>query len=291
MPAGFHGRYIRKAPVRRQQGSYAHQLESILLPRVATHMGTPHQLAIWCTLQMGRPVSRQDVWRILSENNMTSKTDSPIPSLSVPWERRLQALHYRAMWNRDDMWVFADEKKFKNGDIGDRSGSIGYATVGERLNRAQMTNRFTLNGQMVGNVEVFGAIGVLPQALPIRVANQRAGQAPVLGHVGILASRVVQGVLQQSDILHFLRHTLCPLLGPYPGPRSVLVLDNYGRHRAYAAHIQSWVNARGAILLWNPSQSPDMNPIEKLWDVVLAVGTVAFSFSVRFLICLCFLSA
>ena len=30
------------------------------------------------------------------------------------------------------------------------------------------------------------------------------------------------------------------------------------------------INARGAYVLWNPPNSPDYNPIEKLWDISLS---------------------
>ena len=33
------------------------------------------------------------------------------------------------------------------------------------------------------------------------------------------------------------------------------------------------MNAKGGLLLWNPRNSPDLNPIEKVWDVVLAKCT------------------
>jgi len=41
-------------------------------------------------------------------------------------------------------------------------------------------------------------------------------------------------------------------------------------HRRHEQRLVAAVNARGALLIWNPPQSPDLNPIEKLWDVVLA---------------------
>ncbi len=84
---------------------------------------------------------------------------------------------------------------------------------------------------------------------------------------------------------------LVPLLQPYPQARSVVLFDNLPQHRKYKAQITRvyWfyrglesspcscipclyeaINARGAFVLWNSPNSPDLNPIEKLWDIVLA---------------------
>jgi hypothetical protein len=42
------------------------------------------------------------------------------------------------------------------------------------------------------------------------------------------------------------------------------------QHRRYQRLITSAINRRSAYVLWNPPQSPDLNPIEKFWDVCLA---------------------
>lgn len=61
-------------------------------------------------------------------------------------------------------------------------------------------------------------------------------------------------------------------LAPFPGPRSVVILDNAPGHRALALNAQqrivTAVQRRGALLIWNPPNSPDLNPIEELWNVV-----------------------
>jgi len=47
-------------------------------------------------------------------------------------------------------------------------------------------------------------------------------------------------------------------------------LDNWSVHRSIEAELRERLNERGALLLWNPPNSPDLNPIEKLFDIVLA---------------------
>lgn len=39
-------------------------------------------------------------------------------------------------------------------------------------------------------------------------------------------------------------------------------------HRVLQDRLESIVNARGAVLIFNPPQSPDLNPQEKFWDVL-----------------------
>ncbi|KAJ7217662.1 hypothetical protein B0H12DRAFT_1032028 [Mycena haematopus] len=46
---------------------------------------------------------------------------------------------------------------------------------------------------------------------------------------GIIGARVVEGSLCRESFLEFLRDSL-PLTTPYPGPQSVLIMDNARIH-------------------------------------------------------------
>lgn len=50
-----------------------------------------------------------------------------------------------------------------------------------------------------------------------------------------------------------------PLLQPWPGPHSVLVLDNCRIHKS--PELRALVEARGAVLLFLPTYSPEFNPV------------------------------
>jgi DDE superfamily endonuclease len=67
--------------------------------------------------------------------------------------------------------------------------------------------------------------------------------------------------------LEWFEQDLAPLLQPYPHPRSLVVIDNLLEHRSHAQQISNAITSQGARLLFNPPRSPDLNPIEKLWDV------------------------
>jgi transposase len=111
-----------------------------------------------------------------------------------------------------------------------------------------------------------GVIGALGLVVP----------APMLkggvGDVGLRCYAVKRGEgLTTLDIVHFFEHILSPFLNPYPGPNSIVILDNAPGHRALENFAQQRitisVQRRGALLIWNPPHSPDLNPIEHLWWV------------------------
>ena len=61
------------------------------------------------------------------------------------------------------------------------------------------------------------------------------------------------------------------MVKPYPGPHSIVIMDNMGTHRRIEKELQIKISNRGGVLLWGPPQSPDLNPIEKLWDVCVSL--------------------
>jgi hypothetical protein len=95
----------------------------------------------------------------------------------------------------------------------------------------------------------------------------RSGQ---LGIVGLMHFSVQYEKFTAQDIVSWVEQDLAPMLNAYPGPQSVVVMDNMPEHRALEQRIAAAIRSRGAMLLWNPPQSPDLNPIEKLWDVAIS---------------------
>lgn len=57
-------------------------------------------------------------------------------------------------------------------------------------------------------------------------------------------------------------------MNPYPARNSVLVMDNAPIHKR--GNINRLCEDAGVLLVYLPTFSPDMNPIEKCWSVMKA---------------------
>jgi hypothetical protein len=108
----------------------------------------------------------------------------------------------------------------------------------------------------------------------------RKGQKPVmvrpLGHPGqtgnsLIAVCGLDGVLLECCVItsenttregfeHYIRTYLGPHLKPYPGPNSVVVLDNCTLH--HSDWIVRFILSKGARIIYLSPYSPDFNPIE-----------------------------
>ena len=73
---------------------------------------------------------------------------------------------------------------------------------------------------------------------------------------GVGPTTLRQGGTTKEAFLTYLREEVAPTLEP----GQTVVLDNLGAHRP--PEVREIVEARGAALLYLPSYSPDLNPIE-----------------------------
>ncbi|THV00007.1 hypothetical protein K435DRAFT_609970, partial [Dendrothele bispora CBS 962.96] len=55
---------------------------------------------------------------------------------------------------------------------------------------------------------------------------------PALTVDGIIALDIFKGTTDTETFIRFLKDQLAPQLTPYPGPRSVVILDNASIHHA-----------------------------------------------------------
>ncbi|KAE9399159.1 hypothetical protein BT96DRAFT_772606, partial [Gymnopus androsaceus JB14] len=58
----------------------------------------------------------------------------------------------------------------------------------------------------------------------------RVSILPAITMDGIVAYNVIPGSVTSRKFLKFLEHHIMPLTNPYPGPRSIIIMDNCSIH-------------------------------------------------------------
>ncbi|KAE8231477.1 hypothetical protein CF326_g3506 [Tilletia indica] len=99
--------------------------------------------------------------------------------------------------------------------------------------------------------------------------GKRLSCIAALGINGCFASRAVQGSFNEHLFYTYLKNDLLPYMTPFPGPRSVLVLDNASIHHSHRIRIlvEDIFNCKLEFL---PPYSPDFNPIERAFSKIKA---------------------
>lgn len=95
------------------------------------------------------------------------------------------------------------------------------------------------------------------------VPRNRGTVTTVIGALtlrGITALMDVEGGTSKDVFLDFI----CGHLAPTLRPGDVVVLDNLAAHHASA--VRCVIESRGARVLFTPTYSPDLNPIELCWS-------------------------
>lgn len=76
---------------------------------------------------------------------------------------------------------------------------------------------------------------------------------------GLVATMTIEEPTDGDIFMAYVEQVLCPVLRS----GDVVVMDNLSAHKV--AGIEEQIQAAGAELLYLPSYSPDLNPIEKAW--------------------------
>ncbi|KAF7341824.1 Transposase domain-containing protein [Mycena sanguinolenta] len=100
------------------------------------------------------------------------------------------------------------------------------------------------------------------------IRGQRFSMLPALSCDGIIALDIFEGSVNKERFLGFLEKELAPKLTPYPGPRSVVVLDNCAIH--HDEEVRRIVKVECAKVIYLPPYSPDFNPIEQAFSTIKA---------------------
>jgi transposase len=82
---------------------------------------------------------------------------------------------------------------------------------------------------------------------------------------GLTAPLVIDGAMNGETFLAYVEQILAPTLSP----TDVVIMDNLPSHKV--AGVREAIEARGAILLYLPAYSPDLNPIEQAFSKLKAL--------------------
>lgn len=104
--------------------------------------------------------------------------------------------------------------------------------------------------------------GVTPEKIAQFQRGQRYQILPVYDQDGIVFSWVFQGFTDAASFLEFMEQLL-PHCNPFPGKRSVIIMDNASFHRG--PEIETACARVGVKLVYLPPYSPDLNPIEEFF--------------------------
>jgi len=77
---------------------------------------------------------------------------------------------------------------------------------------------------------------------------------------GIMTTTVYDHIVDGDVFLWTLEHDILPMMNAFPGPRSVLIMDNAPVHKKL--QIEALAFARGVFIIFLPPYSYDYNPIE-----------------------------
>ena len=90
--------------------------------------------------------------------------------------------------------------------------------------------------------------------------SERWSILPALTLEGYIDHIIFQGAFTSELFETFVEHKVLPNCTPYPGPRSIIILDNASIHKS--KRLQELCDQAGVVLEFLPPYSPDLNPIE-----------------------------
>lgn len=99
--------------------------------------------------------------------------------------------------------------------------------------------------------------------------GQRFSVLPALSTEGMIALEIFEGSVTKERFFRFIDEQIAPILTPYPGPRSVVILDNCAIHHDEELR-RIVVEECNAKLVYLPPYSPDLNPIEQAFSSMKA---------------------
>lgn len=107
--------------------------------------------------------------------------------------------------------------------------------------------------------------GIAYRMVNSTATSKRWSILPAIGINGYLECEIFQGSFNSERFALFVQKLL-KKMNPFPGPRSVLIMDNCSTH--HSGLIRPMCEAVGVRLEYLPPYSPDMSPIEESFSVL-----------------------
>jgi transposase len=82
----------------------------------------------------------------------------------------------------------------------------------------------------------------------------------------VMSYKVIPGAANADDFLIFLVDYVFPGMNPFPGDRSVLLIDNCKTH--HDIRVDQWCRERGFLVLYLPAYTPIYQPVERLFKSI-----------------------
>ena len=110
--------------------------------------------------------------------------------------------------------------------------------------------------------------GMTPVSYTLSIRGKRLSVIAVLSTRGIEDIEITEGTVNGDLFVHFVEHTLLPILQPFDGrnARSIVVMDNASVH--HVSKVAELIHGVGALLRFLPAYSPDFQPLEEAFSKV-----------------------
>ena len=106
--------------------------------------------------------------------------------------------------------------------------------------------------------------GVTPVYNRYIVRGTRISSVVAMASQGVLTHDFVTGTMNGEKFFDFVRGKLIPCMQPFPGPNSILVMDNCSIH--HVEMVKEELEHAGIMVIFLPPYSPDYNPCEELFS-------------------------